>query len=66
MEMRRTAPSPRSIPATHRFEENGTTIALLGVRDLIVVRTPDALLVCHRTKSEKIKELIGKLRRSCQ
>jgi mannose-1-phosphate guanylyltransferase len=43
------------------FEENGTTVALLGVHDLIVVRTPDALLVCHRHEAERIKELIGKL-----
>jgi mannose-1-phosphate guanylyltransferase len=43
------------------FEENGTTIALLGVHDLIIVRTPDALLVCHRHEAERIKELIGKL-----
>src|SRR6266404_2141387 len=43
------------------FEEHGTTIALLGVHDLIVVRTKDALLVCHRHEAEKIKNLIGKL-----
>src|SRR6266498_5849407 len=43
------------------FEEDGTTIALLGVHDLIVVRTPDALLICHRHEAEKIKNLIGKL-----
>jgi mannose-1-phosphate guanylyltransferase len=43
------------------FEENGTTIALLGVHNLIVVRTPDALLVCHRHEAERIKDLIGKL-----
>ena len=43
------------------FEEDGTTIALLGVRDLIVVRTPDALLVCHKHEAERIKDLIGKL-----
>src|SRR2546429_2779194 len=43
------------------FEENGTTIALLGVHDLIVVRTPDALLICHRHEAERIKDLIGKL-----
>jgi mannose-1-phosphate guanylyltransferase len=43
------------------FEEGGTTIALLGVHDLIVVRTQDALLVCHRHEAERIKELIGKL-----
>jgi mannose-1-phosphate guanylyltransferase len=43
------------------FEEDGTTIALLGVHDLIVVRTKDSLLVCHRHEAEKIKNLIGKL-----
>jgi mannose-1-phosphate guanylyltransferase len=43
------------------FEEGGTNIALLGVHDLIVVRTKDALLVCHRHEAEKIKNLIGKL-----
>jgi mannose-1-phosphate guanylyltransferase len=43
------------------FEEDGTTIALLGVHDLIIVRTKDALLVCHQHEAEKIKNLIGKL-----
>ena len=43
------------------FQEGGTTIALLGVHDLIVVQTKDALLVCHRHEAEKIKNLIGKL-----
>src|SRR5213595_708275 len=43
------------------FEEDGTTIALPGVTDLIIVRTPDALLVCHRHEAEKIKDLIGKI-----
>jgi mannose-1-phosphate guanylyltransferase len=43
------------------FEEDGTTVALLGVRDLIVVQTKDALLVCHRHEAEKIKDLVGKI-----
>jgi mannose-1-phosphate guanylyltransferase len=43
------------------FEEDGTTVALLGVRDLIVVRTQDALLICHRHEAERIKEFIGKI-----
>src|SRR5437660_9121215 len=43
------------------FEEDGTIIALLGVHDLIVVRTKDALLVCHKHEAEKIKNLIGRL-----
>jgi mannose-1-phosphate guanylyltransferase len=43
------------------FDQGGTKIALLGVHDLIIVRTADALLVCHRHEAEKIKELVGKL-----
>ena len=43
------------------FDQDGITIALLGVHDLIVVRTGDAILVCHRHHAEKIKSLIGKL-----
>jgi mannose-1-phosphate guanylyltransferase len=43
------------------FDQDGRKIALLGVHNLIVVRTGDALLVCHRHQAEKIKSLIGKL-----
>ena len=43
------------------FEENGTTVALLGVHNLIVVRTDDALLICDRHEVERIKELIVKI-----
>src|SRR6202008_1626138 len=48
------------------FEEDGTTVALLGVHDLIVVRTPDALLICHRHQAERLKDLIGTLRQELQ
>lgn len=41
-------------------------IALLGVHNLIVVRTNDALLVCHRNHAENIKKLIAKLPRELQ
>lgn len=43
------------------FDQTGTNIALLGVHNLVVVRTKDAVLVCHRHQAEKIKELISKL-----
>lgn len=36
-------------------------IATLGVRDLIVVQTDDAILVCHRHEAQKIKELVSAL-----
>lgn len=43
------------------FNKDATTVALLGVHNLIVVRTGDAILVCHRHQAERIKNLIGKL-----
>jgi len=43
------------------FDEQGMNIALLGVHNLIVVRTRDAVLICHRHQAEKIKNLVGKL-----
>lgn len=43
------------------FAEDGTTVSLLGVRDLIVVRTGDALLVCNRHDAEKIKNIVHRL-----
>ena len=36
---------------------NGRTIALCGVKDLVVVETPDAILVCHRSAAEGLKKL---------
>lgn len=36
-------------------------VALLGVNDLIIVQTEDALLVCHRSEAEKIKQLVASL-----
>jgi mannose-1-phosphate guanylyltransferase len=41
------------------FTSEPRTVALLGVSDLIVVQTPDAILVCHRQEAEKIKQLVA-------
>jgi len=43
------------------FDESRGNVALLGVNNLIVVRTKDAVLVCHRHHAEKIKKLVAKL-----
>jgi mannose-1-phosphate guanylyltransferase len=43
------------------FAQDATCVALLGVNNLIVIRTGDALLVCHRMHAEKIKNLVAKL-----
>lgn len=40
---------------------NGRLIALCGVQNLVVVETPDGLLVCHRDAVQEIKKLMPKL-----
>ncbi|HKY04758.1 MAG TPA: mannose-1-phosphate guanylyltransferase, partial [Blastocatellia bacterium] len=39
------------------------TIALLGVEDLVVVDTPDALLVADRSRSQDVKKFPETLKR---
>jgi mannose-1-phosphate guanylyltransferase len=37
---------------------NGRLIALCGVKDLVVVETADAILVCHRDAVQNIKQIV--------
>lgn len=41
--------------------EQSHLIALLGVNDLIVVKTGDATLICHKDKAQKIKDLVRQI-----
>jgi mannose-1-phosphate guanylyltransferase len=43
---------------------SGRMVAALGVSDLIVVDTPDAVLVCPRNRAQDVKKLVEKLRES--
>jgi mannose-1-phosphate guanylyltransferase len=38
--------------------EDNHLVALLGVQDLIVVKTKDATLICHKDKAQAIKDLV--------
>jgi len=40
--------------------------ALVGVQDIIVVNTGDALLVCHKDSDQKVKELVDILKKKKQ
>ena len=44
--------------------KNRTPIAVVGLRDAIIVQTDDALLVAHKSQAQKIKELVKKLAES--
>lgn len=39
----------------------GRLVATIGLRDLVIVDTPDALLVCPRNRAEEVKELVARL-----
>jgi mannose-1-phosphate guanylyltransferase len=41
----------------------GKTVAFIGVEGLVVVDTPDALLVTSKERSEEVKEVVDRLRR---
>ncbi len=41
--------------------KNRTPIAIVGLRDSIIVQTDDATLVAHKSQSQKVKELVAKL-----
>jgi mannose-1-phosphate guanylyltransferase len=36
-------------------------VAAIGVRDLVIVHTPDATLVCHKNDAQKVREVVKKL-----
>jgi mannose-1-phosphate guanylyltransferase len=41
--------------------KNKTPIAVVGLRDAILVQTDDAVLLAHKSQSQKVKELVKKL-----
>jgi mannose-1-phosphate guanylyltransferase len=43
---------------------SGRLVAALGVRDLIIVDTPDAVLVCPRDRAQEVKHLVDQLKES--
>jgi mannose-1-phosphate guanylyltransferase len=42
--------------------QSGRLVAALGVRDLVVVDTPDAVLVCPRDRAQDVKKLVDELK----
>ena len=41
---------------------SGRLVAALGIRDLIIVDTPDAVLVCPRDRAQEVKHLVDELK----
>ena len=49
--------------AGNYIDAGGKTVAIVGVDDLIVVSTDDALLVCKKGRSQDVKEIVDYMRR---
>ena len=45
------------------YVEANKTVALVGVDDLVVVDTPDALLIAHRSKAQEVSDVVKALER---
>lgn len=46
------------------FSRANRLIATIGLKDLIIADTPDALLVCNKDKAQEVKEIVDKLKLS--
>lgn len=45
-------------------KENDKIIATIGLEDIVIVNTKDALLVCHKNKSQEIKKILSKIEKN--
>jgi mannose-1-phosphate guanylyltransferase len=50
-----------SVASTGNYVDATKTVALVGVNDLLVVDTPDALLVANRSKAQDVSKLVKQL-----
>jgi mannose-1-phosphate guanylyltransferase len=51
----------RNIIFDARTKERRTPVAVVGLRDSILVQTDDAILLAHKKQAQKVKELVKKL-----
>lgn len=44
------------------IDSNGKMIAVVGLSNIVVIETDDAILVCHKDKSQDVKKVVEKLK----
>ena len=42
-------------------KENNKIIATIGIENIVIVNTKDALLICHKDKSQEVKKILNKI-----
>jgi mannose-1-phosphate guanylyltransferase / mannose-6-phosphate isomerase len=50
-----------SVHSEQNFVQSNKTVAMVGVKDLIVIDTPDALLISHREKTQSVKDIVTRI-----
>ncbi|WP_418791057.1 mannose-1-phosphate guanylyltransferase [Phosphitispora sp. TUW77] len=45
------------------IDSNGRMVALIGVKDLVIVETDDVTFVCNKNETDRLRELLEELRR---
>ena len=40
----------------------GRVVATIGLDDVVIIDTPDALLVCHKSRVQDVKQIVEQLR----
>jgi len=51
----------RNIIYDARSKDRRTPIAVVGLRDSILVQTDDAVLLAHKSQAQKVKELVKRM-----
>jgi mannose-1-phosphate guanylyltransferase len=41
-------------------------VVTIGVDNLVVVETPDAILICHKDRAQEVKDVVNQLRATNQ
>jgi mannose-1-phosphate guanylyltransferase len=44
------------------IQGNGELVATIGVKNLIIIQTDDALLVCHKDRAQDVKKIVEQLK----
>ena len=51
------------IDSKSNYVNSSKMVALIGVNNLVIIETPDAILIADKDKSELVKEIVGALQR---
>jgi mannose-1-phosphate guanylyltransferase / mannose-6-phosphate isomerase len=50
-----------SVNSNQNYVQANKTVAIVGVSDLVVIDTPDALLISHRDETQSVKDVVASL-----